>query len=190
MNNYQLRSALAFIAFLISGCASQLPAGGAYLDSFTDDEECETTIIRYEFVVDPNDHWRSLLEKSTRTANDILISDSFAQMCQITKMNKTNGKSVQEVCREMTCSGTRELKYGFFHDPKTRAIAREVGSGVIEFNTAKPNSGAGGPGNIAHELTHVLGYKHFTNWSWLGKYSVPYEVGGIVQKIANQKEED
>jgi hypothetical protein len=173
-------------ALMLSACASQLPSGVNYEASFSDDENCEATKIVYEFISEPNDHWRTLLEESTRTANDILVSDNFAKECQITKMNKTLGKSVQEVCREMACSGTKHLKYDFFNDQGTSAIAREVGNGTVEFNIAKPNSGAGGPGNIAHEFTHTLGFKHFTNFAWLGKYSVPYEVGGIVQTMSEQ----
>ncbi|EFF84515.1 hypothetical protein HMP0015_0008, partial [Acinetobacter haemolyticus ATCC 19194] len=58
---------------------------------------------------------------------------------------------------------------------------------VIHINTAK--SAAGTPGNLAHEFTHTLGYTHFTNFSWLGRSSVPYVTGRFVDKISEQVSE-
>lgn len=186
MNHKNKMLALLASSLLFTGCASQLPIGGSFVDSFTGIPSCQATKIEYEYVSDPNDYWADLLKNSTEKANESLLSPEFAKACQNLKLNKTNEKTVQDVCREMACSGDKKLKFGFFDDAGTSVIAREVGNGVIEFNIAKPNSGAGSIGNIAHEFSHTLGYRHFTNFSWLGKYSVPYEVGGLVDKLSSE----
>lgn len=172
------------VSLTLVGCASQLPSGGSYVESFIKSTECAPTKLSYLYVSEPDDHWRRLLKESTDQVNSIIVSDTFAKQCQTLKMNRTNGKNIQEVCREIACSGEKTIRFGFFNRTNTTAIARELGNGVVEFNIAKPNSGAGKPGNIVHEFTHTLGYTHFTNFSWLGKYSVPYEVGGLVDNLA------
>ena len=185
ISNLRIVSASAII--LLASCASQLPKDGQYVDTFTTNPACKPTHLMFEFVSVPDNYWKTRLTESTGKANEILVSDEFAKACQQLTMNKTKGKSVQEVCNELACSDTRTLKFGFFNNKRTSAIAREMGNGVVEFNIAKPDSGAGSPGNIAHEFTHTLGYKHFTNISWLGIFSVPYEVGGLVDELSGKR---
>jgi hypothetical protein len=102
-------------------------------------------------------------------------------------MTRTNGKSIQEVCRELVCAETVKPIVKFYNNPNTRAIAYEE-NGALHINTAKQSAGAGDSGNMAHEFTHTLDYTHFSNWAWLGKSSVPYRVGNLVNKLAKNTE--
>lgn len=115
----------------------------------------------------------------------LIKTKEFARRCQSLRLNRTNGKSVQEVCRELVCSGAIEPIISFFSNDATRAIAYED-NGKLYINTAKKTSGAGGPGNIAHEVTHILGYRHFTNWAFSGKNSVPYQIGSLAEELIDE----
>ena len=165
------------------GCSKRQPENERFAESFTQQVGCNATRIRYAYHHQPDDYWHERIKESVARANRILTSRAFAQACQRMTMNKTNGKSAQEVCREMACAGIQSLNLGFFHDPNSRYIARKAGADIVQFNTAKPNSQAADAGNVAHEFTHVLGYKHFTNRAEFGQRSVPYRVGGLVRQL-------
>lgn len=51
------------------------------------------------------------------------------------------------------------ITVAFYWNPFGKAIAKEE-SGLVKFNTAKERSGAGCPGDVAHETMHALGYTH------------------------------
>jgi hypothetical protein len=168
---------LMLIALLVTACATtseapQPPAG-----------PCTPTKLVVKFTETPSDLWRTRLESSAALASTILSSDAFAAKCVEMTMRRTNDRTVSDVCRHVACAGEHQLAIGFFHDANTRAIASE-GEDGISINTAKADAGAGTPGNLVHEFTHILGYTHWTNWAFLGKRSVPYMVGNLVDEIA------
>ncbi|WP_156948092.1 hypothetical protein [Marinobacterium jannaschii] len=175
----------------ISGCAmwsaDRYPDGVVADAQFVSEPMCMPTNISPDISGEPSPEWKQRVIHSSSVATRILASQEFAQACQSLRMTRTNGKSVQEVCREMVCSGTVKPSVNFYNKPSTRAIAYEK-NGALYINTAKESAGAGGPGNMAHEFTHTLGYTHFSNWSFLGKSSVPYRVGNLVERLAKDAE--
>lgn len=179
---------LLLCVYALLSCSAPLPKNGQFTESFAQQQSCQTTQIGYAYHHQPDGHWHERIKVSVATANQILTSSAFAQACQRMKMNKTNGKSALQVCREMACAGVRSLNLGFFNDPNSRYVAKKAGDDIVQFNTAKQNSQAAVAGNIAHELTHVLGYKHFTNRAEFGQRSVPYRVGGLVRKLDTRRQ--
>ena len=137
--------------------------------------------VQYLDGQEPDPKWKRRVEENAAKAEEILSSTEFAEAYRKEKIRGTKGKTVNEVINELQYSGETEINVGFYNNPDTRAIAYEEG-GNIYFNTAKDE--AGSPGNIAHELTHKMGYKHFTNWAFLGRRSVPYTVGYAVDDLA------
>lgn len=177
------------LSIMFGGCtlfsAKQFPEGSSQVVNFNDPETCNSTKVMPTFSGEHSEVWEERVLSSAKTVTEILQTQSFSQACQALRMTRTNDKSVQEVCREMVCAGEIIPSISFYHDPSTRAIAYES-NGALLINTAKESAGAGGPGNIAHEVTHTLGYTHFTNWAFLGKSSVPYRIGNLVQKLSNE----
>lgn len=177
---------LIAIAFsTLGGCAfwsaDRYPDGVSKDVNFSIEEQCKATEIIPVFSGSGSDDWKQKVELSSAQATRVLSTQEFASSCQSLRLTSTNGKSVQEVCREMVCSGVIQPSISFYKDSDTRAIAYEE-NGALYINTAKENAGAGGPGNIAHEFTHTIGYTHFSNWAFLGGSSVPYQVGNLVEK--------
>ena len=183
-----MKSITIYISCLfIGGCAvfsaRQIPEGGSTIEQFTSDPTCNSTQLSPVFVGDePGEAWKNKVLSSAQTVGQVLASDDFAQRCQSLNLIMTRGETVQEVCRRLVCAGDVSPDIGFYYDQHTRAIAYEE-DGALYINTAKGSQGAGGVGNIAHEFTHTLGYKHFTNFALLGSYSVPYEVGELVEEL-------
>ena len=95
-------------------------------------------------------------------------------------MNRTGGRSVEEVCEQLACAGEREIKIGIYADPSMKTFAFEK-RGAVFINTAKRRGGK--PGNLAHEFAHTLGYSHSSYWGILKKQSVPYVVGALVDQL-------
>ena len=180
---------VASISIMLGGCtlfsANQFPEGASQVSSFNKESACTPTKVIPTFSGERSDEWEKRVSSSSETVTKVFQTQDFAQACQALRMTRTNGKSVQEVCREMVCAGEITPSISFYHDPNTRAIAYES-NGALFINTAKKFAGAGGPGNIAHEVTHTLSYTHFTNWAFLGKSSVPYRIGNLVEKLASE----
>lgn len=168
---------------LISCAVNKVPDGGKTNISFLEEPTCIPTVLKIEFVPEPGEFWKERLTESAGAATEILTSPDFGLRCQNSKMKRTNGKSVQEVCRELVCAGSQTVKFGFYEKKNTRAIAYEQ-NGIVYINTAKNTAGT--PKNVAHEFTHTLGYTHFTNWAILGRGSVPYVVGGLVDSATSE----
>tara|TARA_R110001583_G_scaffold119228_1_gene270591 strand:- start:4400 stop:4885 length:486 start_codon:yes stop_codon:yes gene_type:complete len=152
-----------FMLLSIAGCsmfsADRYPVGVADDVLFSSEPDCKPTIISPNIIDAPSSEWKQRIIDSSSKATKVLGSPEFTAQCQSLKMTRTNGKSIQEVCREMVCA-----------------------------ETAKQSAGAGDPGNMAHEFTHTLDYTHFSNWAWLGTSSVPYRVGNLVNKLAKDTE--
>ena len=174
-----MKAVLAAVALILTACSLRGPRSAS--EDPAPSLHSSPTDLSIEFVTDPTASWAQRLNESAATAEAILQSEEFASRCRASKMSRTNGKPVEQVCREFSHAGPIKIEVGFYHDPDTRAIAYEQND-VVYVNTAK--SEAGSPGNIAHELAHVLGYTHFTNWAFLGRNSVPYVVGELVDSQA------
>lgn len=188
MKNFAL---IVCFSITVSGCAlwsaDRYPNGVTADAQFSSEPTCKLTEIEPNFIGDTSPEWRQKVLQSADEATRILHTPEFAASCQSLRLTRTNGKSVQEVCREMVCSGVVKPRVGFYHKSSTRAIAYEK-NGALFINSAKEDAGAGSPGNIAHEFTHTLGYTHFSNWAFLGKSSVPYRVGNLVEHLSQDSE--
>lgn len=147
---------LLFICALSSSSAPR-PKSGQLAGSFTRQPSCQTTRVRYTNHYLPDKHWRDRIKNSVAGANQILTYRAFAPAYQRMTMNRTNGKTVQKICREIAYAGDQSLNLDLFHDLNNRCSVRKAGDDIVQFNTAKPKSRAADAGNFAHELTHVLG---------------------------------
>ena len=174
----------------VAGCtfssANRYPQGVTKNANFKNESSCVPTKIQPIISGEGTNEWKQRVQASADAVTQVLQTQEFSAACQSLELTRTNGRSVQEVCREMVCSGEISPSISFYHDPNTRAIAYES-DGALFINTAKEAAGAGGTGNIAHEVTHTLNYTHFSNWAFLGKCSVPYRIGNLVEKLANDQ---
>jgi hypothetical protein len=135
-----------------------------------------------EYRSEPTAFWRDRLDRNVYEVNAILRSGTFLERCAILPLERTNGKSVRQVCEEIACRGATTISVGFFHDTQTKAIAFEQ-EGMISLNTAREDA-AGSAGNLAHEFAHQLGYTHVSTFEYLGARSVPYGIGYLVDRLA------
>jgi hypothetical protein len=161
------------LALLLVGCAATPPAEPQSL--------LGQTKITVSFHSEPTPFWRERIERNAVIAGKIITSEAFAERLRNVKLTRTNGRTSAEVCRHLQFSGPVNVVFGFYHDTRTSAIAYE-GEGAVFINTAREDA-AGLPGNIAHELTHQLGYTHLTNFRIFGRTSVPYVVGDLVHDL-------
>ena len=143
------------------------------------------TEISVQFIENPTPFWKERVEKNANVAERILNSKEFATEFTRQSLTETDGKTAEEICRELQNAGQVNLKIGFYRRLLTRAIAFER-DGSVYLNTAKAENGAGSPGNLAHELAHTLGYKHESNWQGESTTTVPYVVGYIVDRISTR----
>jgi hypothetical protein len=170
---------LVFIGTVVGSC---LLSGCATGDERTRASASGSrTSITLAYMMEPTPYWRDRLEKNAKVAEAILTSPKFAEECAKRTMTETGGKTVEQICHDVQYAGPVVLKIGFFKRRLTRQIANEQNKGV-SFNTAK--AGVGSPGNIAHELTHVLGYSHASNWEHKSSTTVPYVIGYVVDELA------
>lgn len=177
-------SLVLMILVILTSCTSQsekeYPQEGIPKIDFVSEDSCELTDLKPIFIGKSEPAWEAIISESALQATNIIRSPEFSLECQHSRMSRTRGRTVQEVCREVICSGVIRPQVGFYNNPNTRAIAYED-DGALYINVAKFDYGAGSPGNIAHEFAHTLGYTHFTNWAFFGKRSVPYVVGRLVE---------
>jgi hypothetical protein len=126
------------------------------------------------------------VKDSIEVTNRIMQSENFLTACRQLQLSRTKGKSVEEVCHEFACAGTRTINFDFYRG-RPKILGHGSRSGV-SINVA--NSVAGTPGNLAHEFAHVLEYKHTSNfsWHWLNGTTVPYQIGNLVGKLAESNE--
>lgn len=161
---------------------SQYSQGITGGDELPDRASCSATMITPKYVGRSDSLWRGKIQASAQTVSRILASEEFFTKCRSLRLSRTNGKSVDEVCRQLACSGKIIPAISFYHDPDSRFIAYASG-GTLFINTAKTT--AGSPGNLAHEVAHTLGYSHFSNRRLFGMSSVPYRIGDLVTKLVN-----
>lgn len=173
------------LPLLLLACASQAPSVPAVASAAATSQVCTQTTINVTYDTPPEPFWKQRIDSSAVLASAILRSQEFGDRCRGKNMSRRNGQSVEQVCRELQCAGAVNPKVDFFNDPRTKAIASE-GAGEVHINTAKAEFGAGSPGNLAHEMAHTLGYRHFTNVRRFAQQGVPYVVGDLVDEIADR----
>lgn len=160
-------------AVLLAGCAPKIavrpPSAGSCID------------IHPKFDVPP-DEWTKRIEDNSRLASQAMCTPEFLSRVRNWKGFGWTTDSPADVANRIAHAGTVAIDVRFFFDTKTLAIASE-GNGVISFNKAKENAGAGGPGNIAHEAMHALGYRHFWNRPCLQGNTVPWRIGNWVDEV-------
>lgn len=174
------RITIGCILLLLSACATNTV-------EVTGEEvrHCDKTSIEIVFIEPPADEfWKNKLNTSLPIVNNILSSDDFLKQCSLTWMTNMQGKSSSEVCREVACNGPTRVNVGFFNKKSKGIAMTDMASGIIRFNTFSKDSIAGTPGNIIHEFTHVLGYKHLTNFRLIAQTSVPYKIGDLADKFS------
>lgn len=174
VQRFRVAAILFTASLLLAACASPVSTRTSVVGK---EDACDSTRLNVAFVSDGDAATKEKVVESARHVEAILASETFRQACEATEMNRTQGQSVAEVCRQLACAGPRTIKVGLYSDAGMRALAFEK-SGVVFFNIAK--SRAGSPKNFAHEFAHVLGYSHVTYWGLRRKNSVPYVVGRIV----------
>ena len=181
---------ISFAGVFFAGCSTGVGARHiqpvAINDGISDPLECPATIIVPVYVGTVPKQWRKKVQESAASLGNILASEEFAVRCGSLRLTRRNGKSVTEVCRQLSCAGEIAPTVSFYRDPESRFIAYERG-GALFVNTAK--DAAGKPGNLAHEVTHILGYTHFSNKRFLGTSSVPYRIGSLVRELVNAAEQ-
>ena len=166
-------------SLVLAACASP-PGLQPELVSYA---QCNPTRLAAVFISEGDEVSKERIRESLRQASRVLASGEFLQGCRESAMNRTGACTTEEVCARFACAGDSEIRVGLYSDSAMKAAAFEK-SGAIFINTARQR--AGQPGNLAHEFAHTLGYSHATYWGIMRKRSVPYVVGGLVDRLAEQ----
>jgi hypothetical protein len=125
-----------------------------------------------------NAEWCAYLTESAKTAGDVLSDRDFLERVRNHRSFDFTDKTPAEIADLIAKADDVAVAVAFKHAPWRRWIAAEdPSSGTITFNTAKRARGAGTPGNIAHEVMHVLGFAHHGNKERGNENSVPYRIG-------------
>jgi len=127
--------------------------------------------------------WQSFLSESAKTAGAVLTDPDF-----LTKVGAWPGfdfttSTPADVAAAIANAGTVTVNISFYSHPLGASIAKEdPANGAVSFNTAKRHRGAGSPGNVAHEVMHVLGFSHNGNQLAGNENTVPYRIGQWVDE--------
>lgn len=128
-------------------------------------------------------YWQDLVTLSAQRASAILSDSDFIEHVRNWALFDDTVVSADDVGTTIERAGEVRIKVGFYSSFWTRAIAYEA-NGEVHFNTRKERSGAGGIGNVAHEVMHVLGFKHRGNSPSGNENTVPWRIGGWADKWA------
>lgn len=140
---------------------------------------CEKTEVKIEFLSAGEETKRDSVEHAAQRLEAILASQEFGRSCRASSMNRTGGRSVEEVCWSVSCAGPQVIRVALFRDERMTTLAFEK-KGAVFINVAKARAGT--PGNLAHEFAHVLGYSHQSFWGISRKDAVPYVIGRRVRE--------
>lgn len=126
-----------------------------------------------------NSYWQAKILVSAGKASAVLSDPVFlAKVRAVPKFDFTSDTPAQ-VGDKLAAAGDVTVSVGFFSKWFTKEIAFEDAGG-FHFNTRKEAQGAGGPGDIAHELCHELGWLHRGNARSGNENSAPYWIGDQV----------
>lgn len=131
-----------------------------------------------------SDYWQEKVKASAAEASKALSDPAFLAKIRAYPMFDYTSDTPAQVADKLEQAGDVTVKVGFFSKWFTREIAFEDANGV-HFNTRKESAGAGGPGDLAHELMHQLGYQHNGNSAAGNQYTVPYWIGDQVDQFLN-----
>jgi hypothetical protein len=127
--------------------------------------------------------WHGIIRRNAATAAEIMSRPAFVEQVRTWPRFAHTTDSPEQVAERIRSAGRLTIAVGFYAKSRTKAIAYEQ-NGRVYFNTLKQKYGAGSPGNIAHETTHTLGYKHKGNRRRPNINSVPYRIGDWVEELA------
>lgn len=127
-----------------------------------------------------SDYWRSKVTANAAQVSRILSDPRFLELVRAWPAFDHTEVTPPEIAETLRTAGSVEVRVGFYSKWWTRAIAYEDASGVY-FNTRKERQGAGGIGNIAHEVCHSLGFSHAGNSPAGQENTVPWRIGGWVE---------
>lgn len=131
-----------------------------------------------------NAEWEQYVRESAATAARILQSPAFLERVRTAAPFTQTDRSPAEIAELLQKAQTLTLHVGFYWRPLGPSIAKEV-DGAVLFNTAARRRGAGSPGNIAHELMHVLGFTHDGNRPDGNEATVPWRIGQWVDEMTD-----
>lgn len=166
------------LAVLIGGLGACAGGGPEPSDARRDAAPCHRTHLTIEFISTGDAAAVNRIEDSAKRLTSILASEDFERQCNASGMNRTQGRSVAEVCSQMRCAGPQGIRVALYRDERVNTLAFEK-RGAVFVNTAKARAGT--PANLAHEFAHVLGYSHRSFWGIARKRSVPYVIGRLVR---------
>lgn len=134
--------------------------------------------IKIKFITKRTPYWENRIIENAAIASSILSDPAFWDEIGLARQFDLTDKTAAQISQDFLAPGDIEIRVGFYSKLFTRAIAYESGGDVF-FNTRKS---AGSPGNIGHEICHVLKYSHHGNSARGNENSVPYVVGNQIDK--------
>lgn len=124
-------------------------------------------------------YWQAKILVSAGKASAVLSDPVFLAKVRAHPSFDFTGVTPAQVADTLAAAGDVTVSVGFFSKWFTKEIAFEDEDG-FHFNTRKDAQGAGGPGDLAHELCHQLGYLHRGNGRRGNEGTVPYWIGDQV----------
>lgn len=126
-------------------------------------------------------YWKQKVTKNALYVASILSTPAFLDQIEAHKKFDFTPDTPKQVAEKIRTTHLAKIKVGFYYKRWfTRAIAYEEDD-AIYFNTAKESYGAGGWGNIMHELMHSLDYSHNGNSPAGQSNTVPWQVVTLAQ---------